>query len=115
MDSKPADIDGYLSTLPDDARAALEAVRRAIKAAAPEAVERISYGMPSFAYHGQRLIHFAAARKHGALYGTSQGSTIRFPFAEPPSDERVRTLIAARIADIEAAEARRKPDAGPAR
>lgn len=100
MNPKPADIDAYLSTLPDDARATIEEVRRTIKAAAPDAVEAISYGMPTFTYHGQRLIYFAAAKKHCALYGTSQG-TVRFPIGAPPV-ALVKTLVEARIADIEA-------------
>ncbi|HET9016535.1 MAG TPA: DUF1801 domain-containing protein [Thermomicrobiaceae bacterium] len=100
---KPATVDEYLASLPDEARATLEALRRTIRAAAPEAEEAISYGMPSFRYHGQRLIHFAAAKRHCALYGTARGSTIRFPIGEPPDEEFVRSLVAARIADIEAA------------
>jgi len=108
MNGKPTDIDEYLSTLPEDARATLTEVRRVIRAAAPDAVEGISYGMPSLTYHGKRLIHFAAARHHWALYGTSRGSTLRFPIDEPPAEDLVRALIDERIADIAAAEATSK-------
>ena len=120
MNPKPTDIDGYLSTVPDDARATLEEVRRTIKTIAPGAVESISYGMPAFKYRGRPLVYFAAAKNHCALYGigvaahepelaaydTSKG-TIRFPPGEPLPEALVKTLISARIAEIEAAAAGR--------
>ncbi|MEX0761132.1 MAG: DUF1801 domain-containing protein [Dehalococcoidia bacterium] len=107
MNTKPTDINDYLSAVPDDARAALEELRRTIKAAAPDAVESISYGMPTFKYRGRPLIYFAAAKAHCALYGTSRG-TIRFPAAEPPSESLVRALVNERIANIEAKATGRK-------
>ena len=102
MDTKPTDIDGYLATVPDDARAALEELRRTIKATAPDAVESISYGLPTFKYGGRSLIYFGAAKNHCAVYGTSEG-TIRFPPGEPLPEARVKALVSARIAEIDAA------------
>ena len=121
MDPKPTDIDGYLSTVSDDARATLEELRRTINALAPSAVEAISYGMPAFKYQGRPLIYFGAWKNHCALYGmsadahqdelaaydTSKG-TIRFPPGEPLPEALVKTLVSARIAEIEAAAAGRK-------
>lgn len=95
-----ANIDQYLAKLPDEALTTIGELRRQIKAAAPEAVESISYGMPTFKYQGKRLIYFAAAKHHCALYGTSQG-TIRFRHGELPPEGLVTTLVTARIADIE--------------
>jgi len=128
MDTKSTDIDGYLSTLPDDARTTLERLRRTIKAVAPDAVESISYGMPAFKYQGRPLVYFAAAKNHCALYGlsvdvhqdqlaaydTSKG-TIRFPPREPLPEALVNTLVSARIAEIEAAVAARKRKTSSAR
>jgi uncharacterized protein YdhG (YjbR/CyaY superfamily) len=121
MNAKPADIDGYLADLPDDKRSTLSEMRRMIKAAAPDAVEGMAYGMPGFKYRGRPLVYFAAARNHCALYGpavvafqdelagydASKG-TIRFPPGEPLPEELVRKLVRARMAAIEAAEAGRK-------
>ena len=53
------DVDEYLAAVPEKDRAALEDLRRTIKAAAPMADERISYGMPGYMYHGP-LVFFAA-------------------------------------------------------
>jgi uncharacterized protein YdhG (YjbR/CyaY superfamily) len=121
MNAKPPDIDGYLSTVPDDARTTLEELRRTIKAIAPGAVEAISYGMPAFKYQGRPLIYFGAWKNHCALYGMSPDAhqdelaaydiskgTIRFPTGEPLPEALVKTLVSARIAEIEAAAAGRK-------
>ena len=54
--TSPTDqIDTTLAALPADQRAALQALRTAIAAAAPKAEEAISYGMPAFRYHGRSL------------------------------------------------------------
>jgi uncharacterized protein YdhG (YjbR/CyaY superfamily) len=103
LNAKPANIDEYLSALPEESRAMIAELRRLIKVAAPDAVEAISYGMPAFTYHGKRLLYFAAAKQHCALYGTARG-TVRFPLGQPLPEALVKELVEARIADI-AAEA----------
>ena len=48
-DKKPSTtIDEYISTFPVDIQAILEKVRQAIYKAAPDAVETMSYGIPTF-------------------------------------------------------------------
>ena len=81
-------IDDYLAPLPADQRAALEALRRQILAAAPGAEECISYGMPGFRRHGV-LVWMGAAKKHcvppeadgiqshGQCVGTGAGYLLR--------------------------------------
>ncbi len=56
---KPGEIDEYISQFPDDVKAVLEEVRGAIRRAAPDATEVISYQMPAFRQHGI-LVDFAA-------------------------------------------------------
>lgn len=116
--ARAADIDTYLRGLPADARAALEKLRRAIRAAAPGAVESISYQMPAFKYQGKALAYFCAFTNHcsffpasiavidghrGELkaYSLSKG-TIRFPPSKPLPAALVRKLVKARVAEIEA-------------
>ena len=60
-------VDGYLATLPEDARAALEKLRKTIKAAAPKATEVISYQIPTFKHQGM-LVAFAAFEGHCGFY-----------------------------------------------
>ena len=105
-------IDEYLAQLPADKRAALQWLRRQIKAAAPGAEECISYGIPGFRLDGKLLVHFGAAAKHCAFYAgtviedykrelaaydTSKG-TIRFPPDDPLPAALVRKLVKAQIA-----------------
>ncbi len=105
-------IDEYLAPLPADKRAALQWLRRQIKAAAPDAEECISYGIPAFRLDGKLLVHFGAAAKHCAFYpggiverfaeelagyDTSKG-TIRFPPDAPLPADLIRTILRAQIA-----------------
>src|SRR5688572_16977500 len=80
MDSSKAgfsSIDDYIATFPEETQALLEEVRATIKAAAPNAVEKISYGMPAFALNGN-LIYFAKAKNHIGLYPASSGVPAAF-------------------------------------
>ena len=45
----------------------LRKVRGVVRAAAPDAIEKISYQMPTF-WQGRNLIHFAAQKKHLGIY-----------------------------------------------
>jgi uncharacterized protein YdhG (YjbR/CyaY superfamily) len=114
MSLAPKDVDTYLATLPDDQRAALEEVRRTIKAAAPGALEGIGYGIPGYKLKGKPLIYFGAAKNHCAIYGMraegleddlegydmSKG-TLRFSPEKPLPTALVRKLVKARMKEIE--------------
>ena len=114
MAAKPTTIDDYLAALGDDQRQALEALRRTIRKAAPDAEECISYGVPAFR-DGKVLVGFGASSTHCALYlfsgstveahrdalegyDTSKG-TIRFAPDAPLPDALVRKLVRARMAE----------------
>jgi uncharacterized protein YdhG (YjbR/CyaY superfamily) len=115
MASKPKTIDQYLAALGDERRAALEKLRKSIRAAAPKAQECISYGLPAFQLDQKPLVAFGATAKHCAFYllsgsiverhqdelkncDTSKGS-IRFQPDKPPPTALVRKLVKARIAE----------------
>jgi uncharacterized protein YdhG (YjbR/CyaY superfamily) len=109
-------IDEYLARVRDDEkRDALQNLRKTIRAAAPNASECISYGVPAFRVNGTLVAGFAAASGHcayfpmsGSLvaahaedlkdYETSKG-TIRFHPGHPLPARLVRTLVKARIAE----------------
>ena len=114
MAGRPKTIDEYLAALSDDKRAALERLRRTIRAAAPKAEECISYQIPAYRQNGM-LVGFGATAKHCAFYlmssstvaahkdeledyDTSKG-TIRFQADNPLPDALVRKLVKARIAE----------------
>jgi uncharacterized protein YdhG (YjbR/CyaY superfamily) len=64
---RPKNVDAYIAAAPQDVRRKLEALRTAIRQVAPTAEERISYGMPYYAYKG-RLAYFATFKEHIGLY-----------------------------------------------
>ena len=110
-------IDAVLAKLPDDQRAALQSLRETIAAAAPDAVEAMSYGAPAFRYRDHPLVSFNAARNHCALYvmspdvitshapdladfDTSKGA-VRFTPAKPLPRDLVGKLVRARLAETD--------------
>ena len=60
-------IDNYIEQQSKTVRDKLVLIRQTIKAAIPDAAERISYGMPTF-WKGRNIIHFAAGKHHIGLY-----------------------------------------------
>ena len=58
------DIDHYLATVEEPKRSTLEALRQSILEAAPDAEQRISYGMPAFTVQGKTIAGFAAFKNH---------------------------------------------------
>ena len=115
MADKPKTIDEYLAALSDDKRAALEKLRKTIRAVAPKAVECISYRLPAFRLNGKLLVAFGATANHCAFYpmssftveahkdelkdyDTSKG-TIRFQPDNPLPALLLRKLVKARIAE----------------
>lgn len=111
MKPPAASVDDYLAKLPAEQRAALETLRGQIRAAAPEAVEAISYGLPTFKLNGN-LVHFGAAAKHCAFYPgavmdvfaerlagfeTAKG-TIRFQPNAPLPPDLVEDIVRHRVA-----------------
>src|SRR6516225_7378463 len=113
--TKAKTIDDYLDALSADKRAALEKLRKVIKAAAPKAEECISYGLAAFRLDGRALVAFGASANHCSFfpmssltiaalkddlanYDTSKG-TIRFPADKPLPASLVRKLVKARIVE----------------
>ncbi len=110
----PKTIGEYLAPLSSGKRAALQKLRKDVKAAAPGAEECISYGIPAFRLGGKLLVAFGAAANHCAFYpgafplaahkadleayDTAKG-TIRFPAEKPLPAALVRKLVKARIAE----------------
>lgn len=108
---KPNSIDEYIAVQPEEVRPLLQSIRETIRAAAPEATEKISWQMPTF-WQGGNLIHFAAFKKHIGLYPggeattafadrltgykTSKG-TIQLPLGKPIDYELITDIVRWRL------------------
>jgi len=118
------EVDEYLAKLPADKQAALQMLRKQIHAAAPGAVETMSYGVPTFKLHGRMLMSIGAAKDHCALYGGSgdvveayadalkgfslSKGTIRFTPKKPIPATVVKNLVKTRVAQIETSSAKKR-------
>lgn len=106
-------IDEYIAAFPEDVQALLQALRTTIHAAAPDAVERISYNMPAFAQEGN-LVYFAALKNHIGLYPTSSGiaafqqelsayesskGAVKFPKDQPMPLDLITKIVQFRVAE----------------
>lgn len=101
MKSRPPatkNIDEYIACFPEDVQDILQMIRAAVKNAAPQAEETISYQIPAFTINGKAFIYFAAFKKHISVYpaprkakefkeelaGYSGGKgTVQFPLDKP--------------------------------
>lgn len=120
-------VDEYLADVPEKQRAALEKLRKIIKAAAPGSAEIISYRIPFFKYKGQMLVAFAAFKNHFSFFPGSRvlrdidadlegyslsAGTIRFTPDKPLPATLVKKIVKARIKEngekAEKATAKRK-------
>jgi uncharacterized protein YdhG (YjbR/CyaY superfamily) len=63
---KPKDVDSYINSAPKEAQARLKEMRKAIREAAPDASESISYNMP--AYDKGKVCWFGLSKSHIGLY-----------------------------------------------
>jgi uncharacterized protein YdhG (YjbR/CyaY superfamily) len=67
-----ASIDEYIASFPDDVQKRLRQIRKTIRKAAPSAIEKISWAMPTF-WQKENLIHFAAMKNHIGIYPGAEG------------------------------------------
>ncbi len=106
-------IDEYIATFPKNIQKILEEMRTTIKAAAPDAEEKISYQMPTFFLKGN-LVHFAAHTKHIGFYPTPGGieafkeelsiyesakGSVQFPLDKPLPLKLVSKIVKYRVAE----------------
>ena len=105
-------MDEYIATFPEEVQNKLNELRAVIRASAPDAVEKISYQMPTF-YQNGNLIHFAAFKNHIGLYPTPNGieafadelskyeggkGSKRFPLNEPLPLDLISRIVKFRVA-----------------
>jgi uncharacterized protein YdhG (YjbR/CyaY superfamily) len=103
-----ATIDEYINSFPVETQVILENIRQAIHKAAPDAVETISYKIPTFDLNGKHLVFFAGWKHHISLYPLPAGdeafqqqiarykrvkSTVQFPLNKPIPYDLVEKIV----------------------
>ena len=109
-------VEEYISAQPEAAQAVLRQVRSAICGAVATVEESISYGMPTYKLHGERLLYFAGWKKHYSLYPATEAllsafkgelgnarvvkSTLQFSLAEPAPVKLIERIARFRAREI---------------
>lgn len=122
-------VDAYIAGFPAEIRARLEKVRGAIRKAAPEAEESISYRIPAYRLEGA-LVYFAGFAQHIGMYPAPRSSaefrdelapygggkgTVQFPHDEPLPLDLIKRIVKFRAAEnLARAVARKTLKAGKA-
>lgn len=112
VSKKPVSVDEYISGFPADVQSLLQEVRGTIRKAAPEAVEKMSYGVVGYLQWGM-LIFFGAFKNHCSLFAINKGlikkyekelekleianTTIHFTPSNPFPKKLLTTLVKERL------------------
>jgi uncharacterized protein YdhG (YjbR/CyaY superfamily) len=107
----PTNIDEYIQNFPAPVRAKLSELRATIRRSAPQAIEKISYRIPTFYLNGN-LVHFAGYEHHIGFYPTPGGiarfrnelaryksakGSVQFPLDEPLPLELIAAIVKFRV------------------
>ena len=110
-------IDDYIAAFPPDVQKILQQVRTTIRNAAPDAVEALKYGIPTFVL-GENLVHFGGFKTHVGFYPSPSGieafkkdlsvydgakGSVKFPL-----DKRMPLALITRIVKFRVQEARQR-------
>jgi uncharacterized protein YdhG (YjbR/CyaY superfamily) len=116
-------VNEYIASKPQEARVALERVRRAIRRAVPAAEEGLSYQMPVYTLNGVLVMYFAGWKAHYSIYPASDAlvaafkrelapyerskGTIRIPLSEPVPVELIGRIARFRAEQLTTRETRK--------
>lgn len=111
MKAEHSGITEHINSFPPETQKALNAVRKVIREAAPEAEETINYGIPTFKLNGN-LVHFAGYKNHVGFYPGADGiakfqkeisayksakGSVQFPLNEPMPLDLIRRIVQHRV------------------
>ena len=106
-------VDEYIASFPEAVQNVLKQIRQAVKEAAPEAEETISYNMPAFKLKGI-LVWFAAFKNHIGFYPRKSAieefkeklagfevskvqGTVKFPLDKPVPLDLIKEMVKSRV------------------
>lgn len=118
------EVGDYVAGLDEPVRSAIDDVYRVARAAVPDAVEGMGYGMPALRYRDKPLLSVMQAKAHLGLYPFSPAvieavadrlggfdlakGTIRFTPEHPLPDDVLADLVRLRRDEIDAAAGGRR-------
>src|SRR2546422_6146380 len=109
-------MDKFIGAFPENVQSILEKLRETVRQAAPEAVELISYQMPTFKLDKKRLVYFSAWKNHIGFYSIPEGDetfrkelspysgekgSLRFPLDKPIPYHLVKKIVTLRVKEIQ--------------
>jgi uncharacterized protein YdhG (YjbR/CyaY superfamily) len=112
-------VEEYIASRPKNVQDILKKLRDTVKKTVPEAVESISYEMPTFNLNGHRLVYFSAWKNHIGFYSIPEGDeafrdelspyrgekgSLRFPLDKPIPYDLVKKIALFRLKEIGAEE-----------
>lgn len=107
-------VNEYIAAFPEEVQNKLAQIRAIVKAAAPEAEESISYGMPAYKLNKKPLVYFAGHKNHIGFYATPTGhatfakelsiykqgkGSVQFPLNEPLPLKLIERIVQFRVAE----------------
>jgi uncharacterized protein YdhG (YjbR/CyaY superfamily) len=115
VNGQPSTVEEYVAQFPVEVQEILEKIRSVIRAAAPEAEEKISYDMPGYYLNGF-LVSFAVWKRHIGFYprtsemeasitelsaysGKGTKGSVHFPLDQPVPYDLIRKLVKFRVAE----------------
>ncbi|UMY67112.1 MULTISPECIES: iron chaperone [unclassified Flavobacterium] len=110
---KATSVEAYIERFSGEVRQRLEQMRRVIRETAPDAEEKISYGMPAY-FDAGALVYFAAFAHHTGFYATPTGheafkealssykqgkGSVQFPHDRPLPIELIEAIVRYRLSE----------------
>lgn len=107
-------IDAYIAQFPAPVQQYMTDIRLLVHQLAPDCIERMAYGMPTF-FLNENLVHFAGYKKHIGFYPSPSGITafeeeikiytyakgsVQFPLDQPMPMDLIRRIIAFRVEEV---------------
>lgn len=104
-------VDEYIAEFPADVQQILAKIRSTIRESAPNAGEKIAYGIPTFTLNGN-LVHFAAFKNHVGFYPDPSGieafarelspyqsakGSVQFPLSQPIPYDLISRIVRFRV------------------
>ena len=118
----PPTIDEYVAAFPPNVQRILGEVRATIREAAPDAVEAMKYGIPTFV-QGENLVHFGGFETHVGFYPSPSGiaafkkelsayqgakGSVQFPLDQPMPLRLIARIVKFRVQEVRQKAAKKK-------